>query len=299
MFEFKCEPEEIEIAGVKIGGPPGKNPTVLAGTIFYHGHKIVKDPEKGEFDKERAEELIKLQEEFSDKTGNPCMVDVMASSPTAMVKYLDFVADITDRPILIDGTTAKVKIAGIEHAAEVGLLDRLIYNSLSPGFAKEELDKIREVGLKSVILLALNMREFTTAGRIKAVKELLDVALANGIDKPLIDTCVMDIPSLGMACKALFKLKSELGWPVGCSPHNAIDTWRGLRTKMGKEAVKPCMASASVMAVAVGADFILYGPISAAKYVFPAIAMVDAAYAFLLREEGMAVGKEHPLYKIA
>ena len=203
MFKFRGELKEVEIAGVKIGGPPGKNPTVLAGTIFYHGHKIVKDPERGEFDKARAEELINLQEEFSDKTGNPCMVDVMASSPEAMRKYLDFVAEITDRPILIDGTTASVRIAGLERAAEAGLMDRIIYNSLSPGFSREEVAKIEEVGLKNVILLALNVREFTTAGRIKAVKELLSVAMQHGVERPLIDTCVMDIPSLGMACNCL------------------------------------------------------------------------------------------------
>ncbi|HDJ26170.1 MAG TPA: tetrahydromethanopterin S-methyltransferase subunit H [Candidatus Bathyarchaeota archaeon] len=299
MFKFKSELREVEVAGIRIGGPPGKNPTVLAGTIFYHGHKIVKDPEKGVFDEQKAEELINLQEELSDKTGNPCMVDVMASSPEAMVRYLDFVAEHTEKPILIDGTTAPVRIAGLEHAAEVGLLDRLIYNSLSPGFSQAEVAKIQEKGLKCAILLALNIRDFTTAGRIKAVKELLTVAEQHGVEKPLIDTCVMDIPSLGMACKALLQLKDELGLPVGCSPHNAIDTWRGLKTKMGKEAKRPCMASAAVMAVAVGADFVLYGPIGAAKYIFPAVAMVDAAQAFVLREEGIAVGREHPLFKIA
>ena len=299
MFKFKSELTEVEVAGVRIGGPPGKNPTVLAGTIFYHGHKIVRDPEKGVFDEQKAEELINLQEEFSDRTGNPCMVDVMASSPEAMVRYLDFVAEHTEKPMLIDGTTAPVRIAGLEHAAEVGLLDRLIYNSLSPGFSQAEVAKIQETGLKCAILLALNMRDFTTAGRIRAIKELLTVAEQHGVEKPLIDTCVMDIPSLGMACKALLQLKDELGLPVGCSPHNAIDTWRGLKTKMGKEARKPCMASATVMAVAVGADFVLYGPIGAARYIFPAVAMVDAAQAFVLREEGIAVGREHPLFRIA
>jgi len=299
MLGPKLGGREVEIAGIRLGGPVGKNPTVLIGTIFYHGHKIVRDPNEGVFDVGRAEELIAMQEELSDRTGNPCMVDVLASSPRAMVRFLDFVADRTDRPILIDGTTAKVRLAGLKHAAEVGLLDRIIYNSLSPGFAREEIESIREIGLRSAILLALNMREFSTAGRVKAVRELLDVALANGIEKPLIDTCVMDIPSLGMACKALLKLREEVEWPIGCSPHNAIDTWRGLKTKMGKDAVKPCMAGANVLAAAVGADFLLYGPIEAAKYIFPAVAMVDAALGFLLREEGIKIGKDHPLYKIA
>ncbi|HDI01205.1 MAG TPA: tetrahydromethanopterin S-methyltransferase subunit H, partial [Candidatus Bathyarchaeota archaeon] len=109
MLGPKLGGREVEIAGIRLGGPVGKNPTVLIGTIFYHGHKIVRDPNEGVFDVGRAEELIAMQEELSDRTGNPCMVDVLASSPRAMVRFLDFVADRTDRPILIDGTTAKVR----------------------------------------------------------------------------------------------------------------------------------------------------------------------------------------------
>ena len=54
---------------------------------------------KGEFDREKAEELLKKQEELSDITGNPCMTDVVGLSEEAIIKYIDFVAAITDTPI--------------------------------------------------------------------------------------------------------------------------------------------------------------------------------------------------------
>jgi tetrahydromethanopterin S-methyltransferase subunit H len=64
--------------------------------------------------------------------------------------------------------------------------------------------------------------------------------------------------SLGQACKAVLDVKSEFGLPSGCGAHNAIATWRGLKSKMGEQAVKPCQASIVTTAVAAGADFALW-----------------------------------------
>ncbi len=299
MFEFKSKQQVINIGGVKVGGIPGQNPTVLVGTIFYHGHKIFRNEKTGEFDRKQAEEVIKSQEEMSDKTGNPCMLDVVGASPENMKKFMEFTASVTDIPILMDGPTTEAKKAGLKYATEVGLIDRVVYNSLIPEYKQEEIQNIKEAGLKSALLLAYNPREFTTIGRVKAIKTLLEVSREAGIDKPLIDTCVLDIPGLGMASRAAFELKNEFGLPVGCGAHNAVSLWKGLKTKFGKEAVKPAVASACVVAAAVGADFVLYGPAEDAKYVFPVIAMTDAAYGYLLFEKKVALDRKHPLYRIA
>jgi len=45
--------------------------------FFDEGHKIVKDRSSGVFDRAEAERLINVQEEMSDKTGVPCMLDVV------------------------------------------------------------------------------------------------------------------------------------------------------------------------------------------------------------------------------
>ena len=299
MFKFEREQRTFEISGVKIGGQPGEVPTVLVGSIFYQGHKIIEDEKKGTFDRAKAEELINRQDEFSDRTGNPCMLDVVGITPEALKGYLDFVSGVTDAPMLMDGGTASNNIECLEHAREVGLLDRIIYNSLSPHYKAAEIDKIREVGLESVVLLTMNMKDFTSRGKMTAARQLIDLANSSGIKKPIIDTCVLDIPTLGQACRAIFDLKTEFGLPAGCGAHNAISMWRGLKTKMGRQAVKPSLASACVLTVAVGADFVLYGPVDDAEFVFPAVAMADAAYGKAVTERGVKLDRGHPIYRIA
>ncbi|MFX1441575.1 MAG: hypothetical protein ACFFFD_15130, partial [Promethearchaeota archaeon] len=66
LWRLKSEQKIIDIDGVKVGGIPGKNPSVLIGTIFYKNHKIVTDERRGLFIRSKAEELINIQEEFSD-----------------------------------------------------------------------------------------------------------------------------------------------------------------------------------------------------------------------------------------
>jgi tetrahydromethanopterin S-methyltransferase subunit H len=125
------------------------------------------------------------------------------------------------------------------------------------------------------------------------------MAQSAGIEKPLIDTVVLDIPSLGMACRAIHELRKEFGLPVGSGAHNAVGTWKGLKKKMGKQATDPSMAAACAITIAAGANFVLYGPIEFADYMFPTLAMVDAAYAQLSIEDGNRPDPQHPIFKIA
>ena len=138
MFRFDKEQLVIDVAGVKLGGQPGEYPTVLCGTIFYGGHKIISDEKEGIFDKDAAEERIKTMEEFSDITGNPCVIQTFGATPTAMVKYLDFVGEVSDKPFMIDSTSAAAKIDGAKFVDEVGLGERAIYNSLNMSCEADE-----------------------------------------------------------------------------------------------------------------------------------------------------------------
>ena len=298
MWNFKAEQKKFEIAEQKIGGLPGERPVTLIGSIFYHRHKIVRDENTGEFDKKAAEDLINLQQTFSDKTGNPCMVDVVGANSDSMRKYLDFVASITEIPILLGGTSDKVRMDCLAFVRESGLSDRIVYNSIVPESKEEEFLKIQESGVKAALFLAISFKIFTSTGRIDAVREILPKVSRSGIEKLIVDTCVVDVLSLGQACNAIFKVKNEFGLPSGCGAHNAIATWKGLKTKMGKQATKPSLASVITSTVAAGADFVLYGPIEDAEYIFPAIAVVDAAYSQLAVEKKIKINKDHPRYKI-
>jgi tetrahydromethanopterin S-methyltransferase subunit H len=300
MWQFAAEQKKFTVGKVTVGGRLGENPTVLVGSIFYHRQKSLDFREDtGEFNKKEAERLIKNQEEFSDKTGLPCMLDVVLPSKKWIDKLLDFVNSTTDTPLFIDAPSAEIRLAALDYARQAGIIENCVYNSLSPESKSIEYEKIRESGLKAAVLLAFNTRNMTAVGRVEAIRKLLPLATQTGIERTFIDAAVLDVPTLGSAFKAIFDLKNETGCPAGCGAHNAIGTWKGLKTKMGLQAVKPCAAVANALTVAAGADWILYGPIEDAPYVFPSIAMVNAAFAQLLIEKGKVPPSSHPIFKIA
>ncbi len=308
MFKFKAKQKIFKIGEAKVGGQPGELPTMLIGTMFYEGHKIVKDEKKGIFSKEEAEELLNTQDELSDLTGNPCGVDVVATTVQSALRYIDFVSEFTDSVISIDAWLPKVRIAALKHMAEVGLAERIIYNSImpTPPPAEIEIDAIRESKVKAAILLAYNVKDRTPKGVISLLrgtedqKGLLKIAEEACIEKPLVDTTLFTyVPSIGVGAKACFYVKEELGLPVGGSPGNAASVWKEAE-KWGADIFKACWASAEVVPLALGADYLLYGPIGSAPWVIPACAAMDAMIATAARVDfGIKPStKEHPLYQL-
>ncbi|MHC1580970.1 tetrahydromethanopterin S-methyltransferase subunit H [Methanopyrus sp.] len=301
MFYFPGKEQKVvDICGVKIGGQPGEYPTVLAGTMFYAGHKIVKDEEKGEFDEEKAEELIKMEEELADETGNPMMAHIMAESEEAMIRYLDWVADVTDAPIIVDSTEANVKIAAVKHAQEVGLAERIVYNSINASAEDEEIQAIKESDCNSAIVLAFNPMDSSIEGRLKILTEgeegvseqgMLEIADECGIENPLIDTAATPFGSgAGQSVKAVIAVKAKLGLPVGGAPHNIPSAWdwmRELRKKLREEGredwAKMMWESvdwgSNILENILGADYLLFGPIENAPAIWAAAAMIDALIA--------------------
>ena len=300
MFKFKAEQKIFEVYGVKVGGEPGQLPTVMIGSIFYHGDKLVKDEKKGIFDKDKAEELLKKEEEIAHQTGNPRMIDIVAASTTAMEKYIEFIAGHT---FLIDGTTEDVKIAGVKYVSEVGLSSRAIYNSISTTTKQEELIAIRDSKITSAILLAINTRKPTIDGRLEVLSGenggLVEVANKYGIEKPLVDPGVLDLPDPGPAAKTIHIIKEQFGLPAGCAAHNAIDLW-SKRKKLSYDIRLIGNVVANTVPTIMGADFVFYGPISRAEQIYPAIALADAYIAYCMQQQFKVkpLTKDHPLYKI-
>ena len=87
-FKFKAEQKVFQIGKIKIGGQPGEYPRVMIGTIFYTGHKIIQDHKEGIFDKEKARELIKKQDELGEKCGIPVVLDVVGVSEKSMITFI-------------------------------------------------------------------------------------------------------------------------------------------------------------------------------------------------------------------
>lgn len=292
-----------KVGGVSIGGKRGVNPTVLIGTIFYSGHKIVEDGKKGIFDRDKAEALINRQSEMADRTGNPCMIDLVGDTPEAMVRYLEFASGVSDSPILLDGVDAVTRIGALEHIKEVGMQDRVVYSTISTTTKEDEIKAIKNAKIESAVVFAFSTYDPTPEGKLNLLekgegkKGLLELAREAGVKKPIIDTAVLDISSLSLSCKAIQMVKSKYGYPAGCAPANGMSLWK--KARVDRDYYKSCEAAAAVFTVSYGADFILYGPISSCTTVFPSVATYESLLAYANKwDSGEQPIGGHPLYKM-
>jgi tetrahydromethanopterin S-methyltransferase subunit H len=300
MFEFKAEQRVCTIGGVKVGGIPGENPTVMIGSLFYKGHRVVKDEAKGEIDTKETRRQIALVEEFSGKTGLPSMLDVVGTTPQAMKRYLDFVSGVTSMPLLLDGLTEETVLEGLDYVEEVGLKDRIVLNSLTPDTRQSIYEKVLEIGLKSAVLLTYSAKAIVSSEeRARLAGDLIARAEAAGVENILVDTVVMDLATLGLAIRAIYEVKDRFGYPAGCGAHNAIQMWKTLKTKFNPESAISTTAVANTLPIALGGDFVLYGPAKDAHYIYPAAGLLNLCYGQLLMEKGVRLTRDHPRFLLA
>ncbi len=298
MFEYSVKQKTYNICGVKIGGDPGLIPTVMVGSMFYNGHVIVENPAEGLFDEVRAESQLRRAEEMSDATGLPTMVDLVAENAVAAGRYLDFMVEVTEMPIFLDVVDEAAQVEALQYVSDQGMMDRIILNSLSPHSGERVYEKVKEVECRNAVLLLYSMQYILSSNKDALLKGMVARAEAAGVKNILVDTVVLDIPTLGLATNAIDRIKDMYGYPCGCGAHNAISSWKRLREKYCAKAVTTVIGVTSALPVAAGADFVFYGPMRNAEEVYPSIAMIDAAFSQLVMEKRVKLGKEHPRYRI-
>ncbi|MEE8359017.1 MAG: tetrahydromethanopterin S-methyltransferase subunit H [Candidatus Hydrothermarchaeales archaeon] len=304
MFRFETEQTVYDIGGVKVGGQPGENATVLLGTMFYTGHKIIESRKKAKFDKKRAEELINRQETLSDQTGIPGMLDLVANFPEEIRTYIDFVTSVTEMPFSIDIWKVKPKLAAAEYIKETGLIDRTIYSSIAPWSEdmEREVVELKKLGLKNAILVAYNVDDKTVQGRIDLLEStLLPNAKAAGFKNFLIDTSVLSIPASAFSFLGNLEIKKRYGYPTGCAPSNGTDMWRKfVIPTWGKTGFSGVDSAAHAVAPLLWNDWLLYGPIENAGWIFPAVATSNAILSTLVYDEVLTLPEsdDHPLNKL-
>ncbi len=291
MLKYTTPQITYEISGVRVGGQPGENPPVLIGSIFYHKHKIVEDESKGIFNKTEAETLIKTVEELSDKTKLPFMLDVIGSTSEAIVKFIEFTVSTTKAPILVDTLGAiEVSNTALRYVREVGLVDRVVYNSLTVKSKDEEFRILQENNVGAAVYLLYTDKVVDMKARIDNLETLLRKGKEFGIEKVLVDTFVIDLPSLTVAVRTAIEIKRRYGLPVGSGAHNAISIQRkAFKERFGTEGVKICELTSNLMTIVMGCDFVLYGPIEASKEVFPAVYTLYTTYRYLLRRKELTL----------
>lgn len=299
MKRFSTEQKVYTIAGVTIGGQPGEWPTVLMGSIFFSKHRIVTDAQRGIFDREKAIDLLDQEARASRATAIPRIIDPIGETGEALINYIQFVADHTEAPILVDSPLQKARLQAIRHFAGSPITSRLIYNSIGEDCTEEELSCIQACGIKSSIILAFSTKAIKPADRLRLLKEkLLPAAERAGIEQMLIDPGALDVPSISWTAQAILMIKEELGYPAGCAPSNALLQWEKMRSQ-GASAFQAAAASVFATLQLMGADFLFYGPVRFAPWAYPACAATDALLAYGGRLHGTRpAGREHPLYTI-
>jgi len=293
------------VAGVRIGGQPGENPAALCGTIFYKGHKIVEDEDKGVFDQDGAEVLINRQATLSEETGNPAVLHLYAKTAAAFRRYLDFVDLIWDGPLILDSADPQTRSSMANLVSEIGYADRSIYNSISLGTRRPEEEVLAYSEIDSAILLAYNPADSSVEGTLKVLEEggsgqrgLVDLARSAGMTNLLIDPGVVPMgDGAGKALRVSVVAKARLGLPVGSGIHNAVSAWSWLQEK--DALVRRCCDSASAaLQILSGGDFVLYGPIENAGTVFPVAAMTDIFVSEAVDDLEIVPAAGHPAQRL-
>ncbi len=298
MLKFTQKQKIVKIGNIQLGGLPGENPTALIGSIFYRGHRIVSDPEEGIFDKHKAKALLDKEAEVSAETGNPRIIDVVGDTSKALIKYIEFVAANSTSPILVDSAMSKVRMEVIKHFAQSELVPRLVYSSIDIHCSEDELAAIKDSGIKSAIVLAFSAKAARPKDRVKLLQEkLLGSAQRAGVENILVDTGVLDVPSISWSTQAVWEVKEALGYPCGCATSNALYMWEKLKKK-GSPLFETVGAAVMSFPIGSGANFILYGPIRNAPWIYPTCAALDAIVAYGEIGMGMRPLDGHPLYKI-
>jgi len=205
---------------------------------------------------------------------------VVGSYPEALVKECEFIANNVEYPFLVDGLNDSSRVPAMQRLQEIGLLDRAILNSIDENTTDENLKRLKEIGVKNAVLLTFGNRYIFPKQKLKFLEEtLIPKAKKANIDNCIVDTAVLDLPSISINFETSGLVKKELGLPTGFAPANAIYGW-SFAKKYGENA--RCGAIASIMTYCASApsDFILFGPLKFAKCIIPAISLISGVNSY-------------------
>ena len=285
MFRFKTEQKVFKIGGVTIGGQPGENPPFLIASMFHNKDKVLVD-RKGNFDRQKAKELIKKQEELSASTGIPGMVAMVANTPEEAQIYIDFYLETTDMPFGIDMWVAEKRAKATEYIAKLGVQDKFLYNSITP-WDKDitgQVNKLKDLGIKHVVVQAFDDADQSPAGRLKSLESILAHG-ANSFETVIVDTSVMNLPATSFSLIANKLIKEKLGLPCGGAYSNGTHMWGDAKTIWSLDGFKAMDAVAQGMCSVLWSDFNFYGPIVTAPRIFPAVATAHILLSTLVYDE--------------
>lgn len=297
MFQYEMNQKVCDIGGIEVGGQPGENPPLLIGNMFQKGDVLLESRKERKFNKKAAEERIREVERLSQETGIPGLIAMVANQADEMKTYIDFFISVTDMPFAIDVWVQKTRLAIARYIAELGIQERVLYNSITPWDEDNEAQvaEIKELGIKHVVVQVFDVEDKRPSGRVKSLERMLPIVEKGHFDSILVDTAVMNLPTTSLSLLANYMIKKKFGLPVGFAPSNGSYMWR--KSASEQERGKFPAIDAGVHAIsAIASDFLFYGPLTGTSRVFPAVAAASSMIAALAFEDsGFIPSGNHPL----
>lgn len=339
MFKFDKEQTVLDFNGIKLGGQPGEYPRVLSASIFYNKQEIVLDDHIGKIDTEKAEALWNRTQELYDLTGNPFFCQIISEHAEAFESYIRWFDSIDSKtPFLMDSSDPAALAHATQFVDEVGLSDRAIYNSINGSITQENIDILKNSKVDSAIVLAFNPGDGTVVGKEKVLNEggiagqdksMLQIAEECGITRPILDTAATPL-GLGSAgsFRHILACKGIHGLPCGGAYHNMTVSWTWLKRWRrsglaeiyeGKEALAEQMfhhylggidgvrqaawsspdIGCNILAMTLGADLIMFGPIESMEPMATSAAFCDIVLGEACKELGGDIQDDnHPFHRM-
>ncbi len=290
MYRYQKDQACYEISGTKFGGQPGRSPPVLIGSVFYPRHSIVADRRNGVVDRDRLTEMVSAAETTASDLGLGHALMLYLEHEDAVNSLLEATADLTSGPLFLDSPDPRVKLKALQTAKDIGINQRVVYNSLHVGSSPQEWSSLKENQVDSAVLMAFDPGDLTVKGRIHLLdnggrlmkRGLLETAEENGIKRPLIDLAATSFDQgAGASLRALAVAKAKWGLPSGLALHNTVETWsqsKGMDDESRKLFRHVDTSSVSIALMA-GADWVMYGAIESSKRCLHAAAFTSGVMA--------------------
>jgi len=266
--------EYYSYGNIKIGRGSFELPPVLIGTIFYQNETIVDKRNPEVFNIQKAKKRINTHLSLSEKYKIPNLVEISATTPKSMVKYVEFYLDHFKPPFVLGGNLES-RIAGIEYLTENGIKpDQYIYNTISSLKNKKEVEVIQKYKIESIVVLILSSRNMTSTQRYAYITEknqpknvsLIDGLRNLGVEKFWIDGGVVNLESLAHILETQQMVSTSLKLPVGTAPNLFLFQYSSPRLNIK---FHTRYRRASIMFIATWfSNFIFYGAIEDTKESF-------------------------------
>jgi len=259
---------------IKVGRGDFELPPLLIGTLFYQGQSFVNRKNSEIFDERKALKRINSQLSLSKQYKIPNLIEISATTPNAMVKYLEFYLGNFDPPFVLGGNFES-RVAGIEYLSEHGVKpDQYIYNTISNLKNKQELEILQKYKIQSTVVLILGSENMTSTQRYEYITgknqpnnvSILDGLKSLGIEKIWIDGGVINLESLTHVLETQQLVSTALQLPVGTAPNLFLFQYSSPRLNIK---FHTRYRRASIMFIATWySNFIFYGAIEDAEESF-------------------------------